>query len=161
MHLKKSGTLGLHNWNWWWQIPWWEWKVDFYATSKVATCISVVYIIDARVRRRINILTFLVWNIKQYQHWNCPIPVSLVQALLMVKNISMIEVQGCMIRSSFIVWTVVHQEVTNKPRLRTKSGSCLPEHYRYCPCQYGTALFTKHQGISQISVSPCCRDTHL
>lgn len=28
-------------------MPWWEWKVDSYATSKVATCISVVYIIDA------------------------------------------------------------------------------------------------------------------
>lgn len=126
-----------------------EWKVDSYATSKVATCISVVYIIVAWVRRRINILTFFIWNIKQYQHWNWPVPVCLIQALLIIKNITMIKVQGCMIKSSFVIWIVVHWEVTNKPRLKTKFSPMLPKHYRYVPCQHGTALFTKHRGISQ------------
>lgn len=65
------------------------------------------------------------------------------------------------IRSSFVIWIIVHREVTNEPGQRTKSGQRFSEHYRYGPCQHGTALFMKHQGISQISVSPCCRDTHL
>lgn len=154
MHFNKSDIFGSHNWKWWWQIPWWEWKVGFYATFKSGNLHFCIYYWCLSQRRIHNLTLHLkhkaVSTLKlSHPSLTGPSPVDSEEPWSKYVLHDKILYQ----------WTVVHQEVTSKSRLEARFGPCLPEHSRYGPCQH-RQLFPRSTKVSVISVSPCCRETH-